>query len=104
MQHQLFTSRFILGEVARKLRARFEFPETAVRSITTFIARAAAQVEPAPVANDVCRDREDIPILGTAVAAAAKLLITADKDLLVVGEYLGIAIVKPGTFWKLVNT
>jgi predicted nucleic acid-binding protein len=47
------------------------------------------------------RDPENIPILGTAVAAEAKLLITVDKDLLAVGEYWGIAIVKPGTFWKL---
>jgi predicted nucleic acid-binding protein len=49
----------------------------------------------------VRRDPENIPILGTAVAAEAKLLITVDKDLLAVGEYWGIAIVKPGTFWKL---
>lgn len=104
MQHQLFTSGYILGEVARKLREKFEFPKTAVQSITTFIARAAAQVEPAPVANGVCRDPEHMPIPGTAVAAKAKLLVTVDQDLLTIGEYLGIAFVKPGAFWTLANT
>ena len=34
----------------------------------------------------------------------ATLLVTVDKNLLAVGEYLGNAIVKPGAFWRLANT
>jgi putative PIN family toxin of toxin-antitoxin system len=103
MQHQLFTSGFIFDDAVRKLREKFEFPEAAVQSIANFIAHAASQIQPAAVAADVCRNPEDIPTLGTAVAAGAKMLITVDKDLLAVGEYLGIVIVKPGAFWKLAN-
>jgi predicted nucleic acid-binding protein len=42
------------------------------------------------VADDVCRDPEDMPVVGTALAAEEKLLINVDKDLLSVGEYLVI--------------
>lgn len=100
MQHQLFTSQFILDEVARKLREKFAFPESAVQSVINFISHAAAKVEPAPVPHNPCRDPEDVPILETAMVAEAKLLITVDKDLLAIGEYSGIAIVRPGMFWK----
>jgi predicted nucleic acid-binding protein len=35
-----------------------------------------------------------------AVAAKADLLISVDKDLLTLGSFQGIDIVKPGEFWK----
>lgn len=103
MQHQLFTSQFILDEVVRKLSEKFDFPASAIQTITHFLGQAAAKVEPAPVPGNLCRDPEDIPVPGTAVAAEAKLLITVDKDLLAVGEYSGVTIVKPGAFWKLAH-
>ena len=49
----------------------------------------------------VCRDAEDDPILGTAVAARCDLLVTGDKDLLELGDYQTIPIVSPRGFWSL---
>ncbi len=43
----------------------------------------------------MCRDADDDAILATAVAARADLLVTGDKDLLVLGSYNGIPIVTP---------
>jgi putative PIN family toxin of toxin-antitoxin system len=100
MQHQLVTSQHILDELARKLTEKFDFPSAAVRNVVKFIGRNATKVEPAEIPQNVCRDPEDLPILGTAVAAKASLLITVDKDLLVIGEFQGIAIVRPGEFWR----
>lgn len=100
MQHQLISSQHILNELARKLTEKFDFPSTAVRSVIKFMGRNATKVEPAEIPQSVCRDPEDLPILGTAVAAEASLLITVDKDLLVIGEFRGIAIVRPGEFWR----
>ncbi len=100
MQHQLVISQHILDELARKLTEKFDFPSASVRSVVKFIGRNATKVEPAEIPQNACRDPEDLPILGTAVAAEASLLITLDKDLLVIGEFQGIAIVKPGEFWR----
>ena len=44
------------------------------------------------------RDPSDIPVLGTAVAAGVPVLVTVDKDLLALGEFQGIAIIKPLPF------
>lgn len=100
MQHELVTSQYILDEVARKLTDKFGFPTSALRSVTRFLAGVATKVEPATVPEGVCRDPEDMPVLGTALAAQATLLITVDKDLLAIGAFQGIAIVKPGEFWR----
>ncbi len=103
MQHRLITSQHILDEVARKLTEKFSFPAGAVRSVSRFLAGVATKVEPAAVPEDTCRDPDDIPVLGTALAGEANLLITVDKDLLALEEFQGIAIVRPGQFWRRVT-
>jgi len=104
MQHQLCTSQFIIDELARKLSQKFHYTAVEIQGITNLVVGAAVKVEPAPIPDAVCRDPLDIPIIGTALAAKAKLLITVDKDLLTIGEYMGTAIVKPGAFWRQAGT
>jgi putative PIN family toxin of toxin-antitoxin system len=103
MQHHLVISRFILDELARKLTDKFDFDQSMVRQIVRFISRQSTVVEPATLPQDVCRDPEDIPVLGTAVSGEVALLITVDKDLLTLEEYSGISIVRPGEFWRRVE-
>ena len=98
--HELILSDFIIDEVTRKLREKFDYPENEIRELRGFLSSTATLVLPAPLPNSVCRDPQDIPVLGTAVAGNADLLISVDKDLLSVAQYQGIAIIKPGQFWK----
>ena len=97
--HELVISDFIVKELTRKLRDKFKFPAGDINQLRRFLAKTATTVAPAAPPNDVCRDPTDIPVLGTAVAGKAQLLITVDKDLLDIGDYQGIAIIKPGAFW-----
>ena len=98
--HELVNSDFIADERSRNLRDKFKFPENEIRQLRRFLSKAATTVVPLELPNDACRDPADIPVLGTAVAGSAALLITVDKDLLAVGKYRGIDIIKPGDFWK----
>lgn len=100
MQHQLVVSQYLFDELARKLTTKFRFPATSVRTIVKFLGRVAIKVVPADLPAGVCRDEEDIPILGTAVAGEASSLITVDRDLFQPTEFQGIAIIKPGEFWR----
>jgi putative PIN family toxin of toxin-antitoxin system len=99
-QHELVISDFIAEEVGRKLRDRFNFPESEVRQLRRFLGRMATAVVPTNLPANVCRDANDIPVLGTAVAASASVLVTVDKDLLALDGFLGIAIILPGDFWR----
>lgn len=100
IHHQLVLSDFILDEVTRKFREKFGYPEREVRELRRFLTTTATLVAPATLPDTVCRDPDDIPVLGTAVAGNAELLISVDKDLLSVAHYQGVAIVKPGQFWN----
>ena len=100
LNHELIISEFILGELQRKLRDKFRIPDADVREVTEFLRTAATSVIPAELPPDSCRDTNDIPILGTAVAGQVELLVTVDRDLLELVTFRGIAILKPRDFWE----
>jgi hypothetical protein len=52
------------------------------------------------VPSDFCRDLNDIPVLGIAVAGECALLISVDRDLLHMGAIQGIPIIRPGEYWR----
>jgi putative PIN family toxin of toxin-antitoxin system len=100
-EQEWISSPYILRDVARTLRDKFAFPAGVVREIEGFLREAGESVDPAPLPEEVCRDPEDRPVLGTAIAGRASLLVSVDKDLLELREYEGIRIVKPGEFWRV---
>lgn len=101
--HELVISPFICDEVERVLHEKFSFPTVQARGFRDFFEKAATIVEPHAVPVDACRDPADLPILGTALAGGAAVLVTVDRDLLDLGEYLGIAILRPAGFWELLG-
>ena len=97
--HELFTSEYILVEFRGKLTGKLRVPEAVVEAAVSLQRARTTVVEPASLDGPVCRDPDDDPVLGTAVAAAADALITGDSELLELGAYRGIAIVSPSAFW-----
>ena len=98
--HELVTSEVILKEVGRKLRTKMRVPTSVVSEIDQFLRTHAFLVKPTKVSSKICRDKRDLPILGTAEAAKAAFLVTGDKDLLAVGTYSGTHIVTPRQLWE----
>jgi predicted nucleic acid-binding protein len=62
--------------------------------------KVAASVTPVDLPTSICRDPTDIPVLGTALAGGASVLVTVDNDLHALGEFQGSAIIKTGEFWR----
>jgi len=60
-------------------------------------------VNPAEVAPGSCRDPDDLMLLGLAEAGRAEVIITGDKDLLVIKRYAAARILTPREFWELRN-
>jgi putative PIN family toxin of toxin-antitoxin system len=98
--HTLIFSQYILDQVERKLREKFRLSRAEASTLVSGVRQQGQIVEPPPIHGDACRDPEDLPILGTAVGGAAALLVTVDKDLLSLGQFRGMPIIKPGGFWK----
>ena len=98
--HDWIISDFIVHEVADKLLEKSKFPKQEIADLCRFLRNTASVVEPTELDPSTCRDPKDVPVLGTAAAAHADLLISVDEDLLALGCFQGIHIVKPGEFWK----
>jgi uncharacterized protein len=100
LHHELVTSEFILEELCRKLVEKFSFPEREADQVAAFLRRVAIIAVPTDLPSDVCRDPTDVPVLGTAVGGECSLLISVDRDLLDIQNFAGIAIVRPGEYWR----
>jgi putative PIN family toxin of toxin-antitoxin system len=102
-EHELYISNPIIEELKEHLPGKFKMIPSRVLEVVTFLKSEFNFVEPAKVARDVCRDPDDLMVLGTAIAAAADCIVTGDKDLLVLGKHNGIPILSPRNFYDQVK-
>jgi len=98
--HELVLSEHILAEVHRHLQGKLNPPSSSADQRVSFLREVAKVVRPAAVPPDACRDGDDVPVLGTVVAAKADCLVTGDEDLLVLREFRGHPILTPRQFWQ----
>ena len=96
--HELVLSQHILRESRRHQVGKFKVPARQADDIVLFLREQATLVKPAKVSAKACRDRSDLAVLGTALAAKADCLVTGDKDLLALGRFRSTRILSPRAF------
>jgi len=96
--HEIITSDFILSEFRRHLVGKFRFHAGEAKAAIELLCSRAKVVTPAQLGEGICRDPADDVILGTAVAGSADCIVTGDTDLLVIGKFRSIDIVRPAAF------
>src|SRR4051812_21370824 len=95
-----------LTDVLRRPRLAKQIAERGLDSIWScdFIRERCLSVAAAGTLEvPELRDRKDLPVLAAAVAAAADMIITGDKDLLTLKSFAGIPIVDPAEAVKRVG-
>ena len=97
--HVVILSEHILGEVARHYRGKFKATKSQADAAVAILRSASEIVEPAAVPPKTVRDKDDLPVLGTAIAGVPTCIVTGDQDLLTRGHFRGIDIVTPRTFY-----
>jgi putative PIN family toxin of toxin-antitoxin system len=101
--HDVFIGEFLLSEVSKNLQKKIKLPSRMIQEILTFLNAHAEIIKPQDVEPGTCRDPNDLPIIGIALAAQADYLITGDEDLLVLKKVGGTSIVNPRSFWELLT-
>ena len=84
-----------------KLLAAYRHTHEAIRDFCEGTASAALLVEGDPAFVSRCRDPNDHHVIATAIAAAAPVIVTGDKDLLDLGQYGATRILSPRQFLGL---
>ena len=97
-EHEIVLSDDLLDEVLRNLRLKIKLPISIVDNIGELLHEYSNISIPVALPSDVCRDPDDIKILGLAVAINADYIVTGDKDLLVLESFEGIPILNPRSF------
>jgi len=97
--HEIVLSEHILGELAEHLSGKLKMPARQAREIVELVREHADIVEPAELPADICRDPDDVPVLGTAVAGNVEALVTGDAELLKLGEIHDVPILSPRGFY-----
>lgn len=98
--HAVILSEHILGEVAKHYRGKFKATKRQADAAVAMLRANGEIVEPVTVSLGTVRDKDDLPVLGTAVAGSAAVLVTGDQELLVLGLFRGVAILSPRDFYE----
>ncbi len=101
---EVVLSDFILEELKRvlpRLSHRHQLSTAEIDDLIDILSIQAEILEPCPVQEELLRDHNDLPVLGTLLAAlqtnSIDYLITGDKDLLALSAHYPI--LAPADFW-----
>ncbi len=103
-EHEIVFSDDLFDEILRNLRLKIKLPANIIDNIGEFLREHANISIPVPLTSDVCRDPDDIKVLGLAVASNADYIVTGDKDLLVLKSFQGIPILNPRSFSDILHS
>lgn len=103
-EHEIVSCADLVEEITRDLREKIGLPARVVADIRTMLVEHSIMLDPVALASDVCRDPDDVKVLGLALAARADCIVTGDKDLLVLGKWQGIAILSPRSFAEMIRS
>ena len=97
--HVVILSDHILGEVMRHYQGTFKATKRQAEAVGAALRAQSEIVDPAVVPRGTVQDKDDLPVLGTGVAASASVVVTGDQELLLLGLFRDVAILSPRDFY-----
>lgn len=94
-EHSIVLSQHILEEFSRHARGKFKFSAALARDIERLLLDHAEIVTPNPIERSAFKDRDDLPVLGTALAGNAAMIVTGDAALLALSTFREVTIISP---------
>ena len=98
--HDLKTSQEVLNEVGQTLRAKFGVPPDAADEYVRLLEQNSVVAKTAPLPGINLADRDDLAILGAALASGADVFVTGDLELQELQAVGRLQILSPRGFWN----
>ena len=100
-KHEVIISEHILSEVQRNLQKKLKMPGEKVQRIIQYLTEFCTISSYRKLDKMVCRDPNDVKILGLSEVAKPDYIVTGDMDLLALKEFHAIPIITPREFWEI---
>ena len=97
-QFQIALCQPILAEIHATLSGKFHWRAAAINEALAEYSNETTMIQVAGAVQGLCRDPKDDMVIECALASGAEVIVTGDKDLLVVGSHDGIRILTPRQF------
>ncbi len=98
--HVVVLSEHILAEVAKHHRGKFKATKRQADAVVATLRANSEIVKPAAVPPGAVRDKDDLPVLGTAISGSAVCIVTGDHELLALETFQGVDILAPRAFYE----
>jgi putative PIN family toxin of toxin-antitoxin system len=98
--HQIVTCKALNNEIETKLLNKLKIPKSVVAEFMEVLKDNSILLEPELIDKSACRDANDLMILGLIYPGKVETIITGDKDLLVIENFMGAKIISPRDFWE----
>lgn len=99
----LITAPCLLDELWRVLVKKMKLEADLAGEIIAELERELELIDPAPLPQPVCRDTDDDWVLATGLTGGAEIIVSGDKDLLVLKQFQGIKILSPRQFIEWID-
>ena len=100
IEYKIHVSEYILEELTRILIKKFSVNEKDMEDFINFIKSNLILTTPEISIPEICRDKKDNQILQLAEHVKADIIISGDKDLLVLKSYKKTKITSPRDFFN----
>jgi uncharacterized protein len=102
-KHEFVLGQIVLVEFERVMREKLRVPEEVIAAALELLREYPVTAASKPVTHPKCRDKDDAVVLACAIAAGADVLVTGDRDLLVLAGKSSVRIVAPRELWTLLQ-
>jgi putative PIN family toxin of toxin-antitoxin system len=100
-KHEIIISEHILSEVQRNLQKKLKMPGEKIQKIIEYLTELCTISSYRKLDKMVCRDPNDVKILGLSEVAKPDYIVTGDMDLLALKEFHAVPIITPREFWEI---
>jgi len=101
-EHELATGEMVIDELRMVLSKKFRVPDETIEEIESFLRSYHVEPEPSELPKLKLSDRNDLAVVGSALASKGKVLVTGDREILSLDHKpKGLRIVSPREFWTL---
>jgi putative PIN family toxin of toxin-antitoxin system len=100
-KHTIIISEHILSELQSNLQKKLKMPRDKVQLIVEYLREFCIISDFERLDRRICRDIDDVKILGLSETARPDYIITGDADLLALKEHRAVPIITPREFWEI---